>query len=178
MPIKQHPEFNAPESPDTPIWRYLSLPKFLALLQSRSLYFSSLELLARDDPFEGTLPPSRFVHRTWEHPNDVPDDIRSRLDGFLHPEERGEVTALRRLKELQELRIRQAYAYRRSYFVNCWHLNNHESAAMWSLYSRTNEGIALVSSPARIEAALASTPRRRVCRLYTVWRLRRSAVHH
>lgn len=157
MPIIQHPEFNGPDAPDTPIWRYLSLPKFLALLQTRSLYFSSLEFLAHADPFEGTLPPSRFAHRAWECPEDAPEEIRTRLSGYLHRGETGELNALRRFKDAQELRIRQAYAYRRSYFINCWHINSHESAAMWSLYSRTNEGIALVSSPARIEAALAAT---------------------
>jgi hypothetical protein len=27
--------------------------------------------------------------------------------------------------------------------INCWHLNNHESAAMWRLYLKSNEGIAI-----------------------------------
>jgi hypothetical protein len=52
----------------------------------------------------------------------------------------------RRLKELAELRIRQAYAYRKSYFINCWHLSEYESSAMWDIYSRKNEGIAILSS--------------------------------
>lgn len=49
-------------------------------------------------------------------------------------------------KEAQELRIKQAFAHRRSYFINCWHLNEVESLAMWDMYSRKDEGIAIVSS--------------------------------
>lgn len=28
-------------------------------------------------------------------------------------------------------------------FINCWHMNNYESAAMWSIYLKTNNGIAI-----------------------------------
>lgn len=30
--------------------------------------------------------------------------------------------------------------------INCWHMNEHESAAMWKLYLKSNEGIAVQSS--------------------------------
>ena len=30
--------------------------------------------------------------------------------------------------------------------VNCWHINEHESAAMWDLYLKSNEGIAIQST--------------------------------
>ena len=30
--------------------------------------------------------------------------------------------------------------------INCWHLNSHESAAMWVLYLKSNEGIAVQST--------------------------------
>lgn len=33
---------------------------------------------------------------------------------------------------------------RRSFsYINCWHINEYESAAMWSLYMKSNEGIAI-----------------------------------
>jgi hypothetical protein len=57
-----------------------------------------------------------------------------------------------------ESNIPTTYAYRRSFFLNCWHLNEHESAAMWDVYSRRDEGVAVVSSERRIGAALANAP--------------------
>lgn len=36
------------------------------------------------------------------------------------------------------------FAYERcTYFLNCWHLSAHESAAMWKLYAGVDAGIAL-----------------------------------
>ena len=34
--------------------------------------------------------------------------------------------------------------------VSCWHMSTCESAAMWSLYSKTNEGIAIRSTVGRL----------------------------
>jgi hypothetical protein len=31
-------------------------------------------------------------------------------------------------------------------FINCWHMNEHESAAMWKLYAQTNEAVAIQST--------------------------------
>lgn len=31
-------------------------------------------------------------------------------------------------------------------YINCWHINNHESAAMWQLYSTNDSGIAIKST--------------------------------
>lgn len=41
---------------------------------------------------------------------------------------------------------------RNTHFVNCWHMNDYESAAMWQLYSRLEEGIAIRSTFARLRS--------------------------
>jgi len=153
MPFKRHPTFRPAPSEESKLWRYMGLPKYLSLLQDRSLFFRSLEMVAGSDPFEGTLPASRFVHRKWASIDDVPEHIR---DKFLRPDESDPEFKLQRLKDIAELRIRQAYAYRRSYFINCWHLSEFESAAMWDIYSRRNEAIAIKSSESRFQAAFAN----------------------
>ena len=38
--------------------------------------------------------------------------------------------------------------------VNCWHLNEYESAAMWKMYLRSNEGIAVQSTFKRLKDSL------------------------
>ena len=35
--------------------------------------------------------------------------------------------------------------------VNCWHLNEYESAAMWKMYLKSNEGIAIISTFNRLK---------------------------
>jgi hypothetical protein len=155
MPFQRHPSFIPASAPDFPLWRYMSLPKYLSLLQKNALFFSNLEHMAGTDPFEGTLPRQRFQHREWTSVADVPAELRESLPGFLRPGEEGVETALEHYKKHRERRIRQAYAYRRSCFVNCWHLSAHESSAMWDVYSRRDEGIAVVSSEERIANALS-----------------------
>ncbi len=153
MPLEKHSVFVPAPTRSSPLWRYMNLPKFLSMLQKKVLYFYNLELMARKDPFEGTLPSSRFQHRQWRTVDDMPADARGRLHG---------VTDLSRgfdnFKNLAEQSIRQAYAYRRSFFINCWHLSEFESSAMWNIYSRRDEGIAIVSSEERLDAALAWSP--------------------
>ena len=34
--------------------------------------------------------------------------------------------------------------------INCWHYNSHESDAMWGLYLKDNEGVAILSEPRRL----------------------------
>jgi hypothetical protein len=53
---KPHPSFDAPADPDQPLWRYMSLAKYLSLLSTRSLFFTRAERLG--DPWEGALGPA------------------------------------------------------------------------------------------------------------------------
>jgi hypothetical protein len=52
--------------------------------------------------------------------------------------------AMTRLGEIHRL-------WTRYMAVNCWHLNDHESAAMWRLYLKSNEGIAIQSTYGRLK---------------------------
>jgi len=42
--------------------------------------------------------------------------------------------------------------------VNCWHANDVESAALWRLYPKSDEGIAIQSTYKRLRQALAASP--------------------
>jgi hypothetical protein len=44
---------------------------------------------------------------------------------------------------------------KRSVLVNCWHANPHESAAMWRLYLKSDEGVALQTSVERLTWAFS-----------------------
>jgi hypothetical protein len=46
------------------------------------------------------------------------------------------------------------HEYRKTMFVNCWHISEHKSAAMWKLYTQGNEGVAIRSTFGRLMECL------------------------
>ncbi len=44
---------------------------------------------------------------------------------------------------------------REEVYVNCWHVNQHESAAMWRIYLKGDDGIALRTTASRLRDVLA-----------------------
>jgi hypothetical protein len=43
------------------------------------------------------------------------------------------------------------------YFLNCWHMNNHQSDAMWKIFLDTKNGIAIKSSVGNLKKSIASS---------------------
>jgi len=109
------------------------MDKLLHTILYRSLFFCSLETLK--DVWEGAydrhyLKLSQIVSAAMK--GDEPIDDKDEQD-----------------------KIQKDYRMRTC--INCWHLNEYESAAMWSLYSGTN-GIAIVSTVDRLVNAISGAP--------------------
>jgi hypothetical protein len=114
---------NPPENSQQKIWRYTDLSKFVDLLNSSSLYFCRSDLLG--DEHEGAL--SKIDHTNfWGIFNDLDKE------------------------EVERARTKFPDALRRDFAINCWHTNDFESAAMWKLYLKSNEGIAIQSTYNRL----------------------------
>lgn len=128
----KHPSFEEPEDPKAQIWRYLDLAKFLSLLEKSALYFCRVDLLG--DPFEGSRP--RGEDAFWESTLKQDD---TKKDIVEHNK-----------RVINEFRRKS----RQRMYANCWHLNNHESAAMWHVYSRDAASIALQSTFERLRDCL------------------------
>jgi hypothetical protein len=137
------------------IWRYVDFAKFVHMLATGSLYFpcATTEL---KDPYEGWLPRSH-IKALMEINHRVLDQMSSTHDSFLaqHPtRDRAPFDALlreaQRKLDLQKL-LREANG---KFGVNCWHINEHESEAMWQLYTAAGQGIAIESTRAKLEATL------------------------
>jgi hypothetical protein len=73
-----------------------------------------------------------------------PDRDPSSLDAIVKDAEK----KLNVQKLLREVNLR--------FGVNCWHINEDESAAMWRLYGVAGGGVAIQSTKARLEAALTA----------------------
>lgn len=115
---------------NTPIWHYLDLAKYVGLL-SRGLFFALPSALRVTDPWEGS----------WGE-----IDFTESLDRTVHVSPEGVV------KWQEALQAR--HAQQDSYGVSCWHESRTESAALWRLYSPLGFGVAVRSTPARVQAAL------------------------
>lgn len=126
MPATSHPVFVAPEPRSSRIWRYMDFTKYVWMLQNSALFFSRADLLG--DPFEGSI----SVYNQTQYPAvyaDVPLDFLAKLSA-------------------------SRAAIPTWTYVNSWHVNERESAAMWRLYLTADEGIAVISTYERLFAAL------------------------
>lgn len=94
----------------------MDFTKFVSMLDLKALFFARSDLLG--DAFEGAGSIANFK-------------LRPILDAT--PD---------RIKALSEARGR----LRKKVFTNCWHMNERESAAMWKLYARSNEAVAVQST--------------------------------
>jgi hypothetical protein len=122
MPASHHPVFKQPSDPGTPIWRYLDFTKFVSMLESSSLFFARSDYSG--DPFEGSYSKANLALRPLIY-KDFPAEALAKMDSQKSD---------------------FAKWIRPWTFVSCWHMNAGESAAMWKLYARTNEAVAVKSS--------------------------------
>ena len=112
---EEHPVFEPPHE-DAVLWRYMDFTKFVSLLDAQSLFFSRADRLG--DPFEGSYSKANIALRPALYQGTILQFAWETLAPFYQ-------------------------AMRQFTLINCWHEANHESAAMWRLYSRDNDGIAI-----------------------------------
>jgi hypothetical protein len=143
MPVEAHSVFFAPGNLKARIWRYTDLAKFLSLFDRSALFFPRLDKL--EDPFEGSFTKSILQFEDVKF-----DDLSNDLKLQIGNEEtfRNIVGSHRQFREFAKMQ-------REITFVNSWYCNEHESAAMWSQYLRTQEGIAIQSTYERLCRSLA-----------------------
>lgn len=112
----EHPCFPQVKDTAAKVWRYLDLAKFTWLLDNRKLYLARLDLL--NDPHEGSTP--RLLAQLRDQ------QLRELTEGKVN---------------IDSGQINQRM--RKSLYVNCWHLGNSESEAMWRLYCPGDNGVAI-----------------------------------
>lgn len=143
-PVSTHDDFFQPENLNLPVWRYVDFAKFVSMLKNRALYFSRLGLLG--DPFEGSL--------AYCDAKRITDALSERFPGEAEKMIRGLDGGFKSM--LQES------------YVNCWHLNEHESEAMWRCYGKGGDAIAIRSTYGALKELLPSRVESRELYLGTV----------
>lgn len=129
LELYAHPCFAEPENNEIKIWRYLTLPKFIDLLHSRTLFFTRADLLRGEDKAEGSsltnadLDAIKFFDELSKRNISIPHQnlANTSINDLMALSQRTHEVS-------EELLIKR-------FFINCWHMNEHESFAMWKIYS-------------------------------------------
>jgi hypothetical protein len=108
----------------------MDFTKFVAMLINEGLYLSRIDRLG--DAYEG-----------W-----IPKSSKKQYGGFFGQQ------YMKRDIELKE----QSIAMRRLFFTSCWHANDEQSDAMWKLYVKGNEGIAIRTTCRNLQESLKDAP--------------------
>jgi hypothetical protein len=128
--VKEHPVFQKPEDKNIKIWRFMDFSKYVSLLEKKALFFSRSDKLG--DPFEGSL---------------------SKINQQMRPIWYGE-----HYPKMQEAMKGMNIGFINHTFLNCWHMNEYESDAMWKLYLKSKEGIAIQSTFQKLESCFEPEP--------------------
>ncbi|QWH51240.1 DUF2971 domain-containing protein [Bacillus mycoides] len=119
---EKQPIFKEPEDENVKVWRYMDFTKLIDILERESLYFTRADKF--DDPFEG-ISSKVTKEKRLQYINDTGGKLQGKL---------------RESSELLDQKVREWTV------INCWHMNEYESDAMWKLYVQSNEGIAIQST--------------------------------
>lgn len=128
-----HSVFKQPSNPDIKVWCYMDFAKYVSLLDKSALWFSRSDKF--DDRFEGSTPYRELELR------------RTHAESLENPQMQYGLYE----HEAEVNRSRRQWIY-----VNCWHMNENESAAMWRLYASNNEAVAIQSTYALLCDCLPS----------------------
>jgi hypothetical protein len=118
---------NRPERSPQPLWRYMSSNRLKELLATEEIFFAHLPIL--EDLKEGSLTARSKEHLT---------------DWFQHHNKSTRLIAMREVEKYQENRS--------NFYINCWHMNDHESYLMWKAYA--GRGFAIQTTFERLQASL------------------------
>jgi hypothetical protein len=101
------------------VWRYYDLVKFFALIKGE-IYFARADKFK--DKYEGAIPKKNFQGFVeWS--------------AYGNDEKEKELVKKVYKKKFDEKKRKAA--------ISCWHINENESAAMWEIYSKAGQGIAV-----------------------------------
>jgi hypothetical protein len=129
MTYETHPELPDITDPDTVLWRYVDLYKWLDMLQTSELHLTRADLM--EDRWEGAY-------------SDVNIAMRPSLYGkdwaMMAPS------------------MARIYEFGRTHtYLNCWYIGAGESYAMWKIYDAIGKGVAIRTTAGRLKDALVGS---------------------
>ncbi|MCG7337163.1 DUF2971 domain-containing protein [Sporosarcina sp. ACRSM] len=147
----EHPVINSNIKGNAKLWRYMDFAKLVSLINNHSLYLCRSDMFK--DIFEGKIIGFKV------------DDMRESLeriasneyifeDETIKFEGKDKQDLLEKAEEFTEQIYSDSEYQRKNTFINCWHLNEYESAAMWDLYLKSDEGVAIQTTFDRLKNSI------------------------
>lgn len=141
---------------ETKLWRYMDFTKYVSLLSSKGIYFT------RTDRFEDLFEGAKGIKKNkdkWDsyYLEYLRNVIRNPPEGAVCDlsEHDIEIEAKRLLNQLEV----SGKAGKQRTFVSCWHESEHESEAMWRLYSSfLDNAIAIQTTYKKLYESLGCDP--------------------
>ena len=159
----------------TRLWRYMSLDKFVDLLSTQELFFTPLASFANTDPYEGYLPKvaldahasinKNIVAQMENAHKQLADGLQKRGRTLSDGEKQTLQAQIEHLKSSLRL-IMPAIA--KTIMVNCWHVSEEESEAMWRLYSENGKAVAVETTLAALSQSIELKNSSRAVHIYPV----------
>lgn len=126
---------------DMIIWRYMPLNFFIDLLKKKALYLRRVDLFRKLDPYEGKR--SQFHTAVEQEIKDMIVNI-NKTNGI----------DMRILKRISKFIFYMFDTEARCSYVNCWHINEFESLAMWELYAKKYPSVAIKTTIGKLRQSL------------------------
>jgi hypothetical protein len=109
-------------NPHTPLWQYLDLAKFVAMLETKCLWLNRTDLFI--DESEAKIPKKMMSL------------IEEAYKKFASEGQHGVISSASEFEEY----------LRKNCFVNCWHRNDHQNMLFWENYGRSECSVAIKTS--------------------------------
>jgi hypothetical protein len=131
---KKSLELFVPDDENIKIWRYMDFTKFVEMINSQTLFFARSDKFG--DKYEGFHLGVAKIAAEFE---------RRIVD-------KSSKVAIESMTLMENVRKSLPLCGN----INCWHMNQYESYAMWKLYVKHNEGIAIQSTFKRLKDSLSN----------------------
>lgn len=129
-------------SDETPIWRYMDLPRFVAILSSQTLWFAKAARF--EDGYDGFC--------RVQFPKELENDSSPKVITRTKEGQTTLVSLPRMMLDITGLSAEYFHSARDHLYVNSWCMA-HESMAMWQIYGAAGGGLALKSTVGRYKRA-------------------------
>lgn len=114
----------------------MDFTKFISILEYEALFFSMLSNFA--DPLEGFLT-KPIVNKL----NDIPEGLS--------------IEEAEKRRKINEHNLKVMHMGRNLLFVSSWHMYDFESVAMWKIYLKRGEGVAIQTTMGKMIDAFSKT---------------------
>jgi hypothetical protein len=118
---------------NTIVWRYMNFRKLASIFMRKELFFCRADKF--DDHYEGRISDYNRRNRM---------KVYSKTNPSLSKERQQKIFA----------QIDSMLEKRHNVIVNCWHMNESESPAMWDLHAKLDYGVAIKTTFKRLSDSL------------------------